>query len=78
MAKAWPGFSLLARVQLTIAVIIAHFHTSDNNPAPVKMAAISAASSVFVGKAVKASQIRAKAPKASVVVKASASDNKVR
>ena len=39
------------------------------------MAALSAASSVFVGKAVQATQIRAKAPKASVVVKASASDN---
>jgi len=38
------------------------------------MAALSAASSVFVGKAVQATQIRAKAPKASVVVKASASE----
>ena len=41
------------------------------------MAAISSVASVFTGKALVAkAQIRAKASKASVVVKASASDNK--
>jgi len=53
----------------TTVPVFPHLSSSD------KMAALSTASSLFVGKAIQVSQTRAKAPKASVVVRASASDN---